>query len=191
MTDPEDLDRWRALRKTVVRIGPHPFLRAKVGDMRRFEADTGLRLPRGYRGFIRTFGAGGLGGSGGYCRVWTLSGVAWAMKVYDFQDILGRKSEQLARLVYFADSFLGHAFFWDPGEVTDPNGPEYAIYCLSHGDLDVDCIAIDFYSFITSVCLDAEGYCRALKYSEVTIGPDRVFEPYPVPAPQKRKTQTR
>lgn len=130
MTDPDrELDRWRSLFKTfsLQRRSDVP-IPPTGADLDRFEAETGIRLPAGFRSYLRVFGPGCLLVGGGrdcremfisspYCPDSSLNlgrGVDLLRSLRD--DPPRGMDERVRRLVVFARNGLGHEFGWDPQE---------------------------------------------------------------------------
>ena len=132
----DDSVTWAALRSklTVSDDGGHTCPLPTDADLDRFEADSGYRLPAGYRGFIKVFGPGvllvgdaGLRCSAPYCvnPVFNLGG---APRMREWARNLPAASTPNDRLFCFADDDGGHQYGWDPDDPTDRDAPEFRMY---------------------------------------------------------------
>lgn len=143
MATDDDVDRWRALRDRFVTKGQP---RRAVGppsaaDLDRFEAEAGIRLAAGYRGFVQAFGAGVLAVGRGWIRCLAPScrnesfdlGHSLALQ-RSFAQTCFWVNPRIARLVVFASDLRGDRYGWDPEDITDPDGPEFGVYAWRHGD---------------------------------------------------------
>src|SRR5262245_13295573 len=140
----------------------------------RFEEESGVRLPRGYRQFCQTFGPGELSHSftitvpGGKSRF----DLAELNRLYH-AAILEQNSPdplQYARAVVFASDSATACYFWDPADSTDKKAPEYGIYVRFRGDT-TQRVADNFWDFITD-CILGPGHVKL--YDDP---PERLFEP--------------
>ena len=158
----ENLDQWRKLYERCEVVGDDrtSLHRPTAEELDRFEAKTGVRLPSGYRGFMRVFGPGVFQFSR-YQII--IKGPYSGTKPSDLETAIERckklkneqgMDEQLRRLVVFAHNGLGNEFGWDPQEATDPHAPEFAVYAWYRDDTAVK-MANTFRGFI-KVCLDTK-----------------------------------
>jgi hypothetical protein len=137
-----DLEPWRTFFKTFkvdTRFGAS-VQPASAESLDRFESETGVRLPAGYRGYLQVFGPGCLlVGSGSKIGEMFIRAPYCADPSYELMKSIERNrqfredpprhlSEQTRRIVEFAWNGLGDTFGWDPEEATDAAGPEFAVY---------------------------------------------------------------
>jgi len=140
----DTLERWQALRARFETKGASPGAcqPPTAADLARFEAETGFRLSRGYRGFAQAFGPGVLAVGSGWIRCLTPYSCD---DNFDLKSLLEQKASlakrfpttvaaQIGRLVSFASDFSGDQFGWDPEDVIDSDAPEFGIYVWHHGD---------------------------------------------------------
>lgn len=194
-----ELAPWQALRETFKVSGdkdriPPPT----VEELDRFEAETGIKLPAGYRGYIRVFGPGCLlVGSGKTLREMFIQSPYCANKAMNLNSIVERlqslkddpprgMDEQTRRIIFFGSNGLGDEFGWDPQDVTDPLAPEFGVYAWYRGD-NVVKISNSFQGFIRfTLDLKArfdhkytEGYQVDVNESDLgtlDLKPKRVFQ---------------
>lgn len=163
----ENLDQWRALYETFevdARFGG-PVPPPTTEDLDRFEVETGIRLPAGYRGYIRVFGPGCLTvGAGDSAREMFIRSPYCPKPSMDLgkaverlrilkDDPPLRMDEQTRRTVVFATNGHGDEFAWDPLDVTDPLAPEFWMYAWYRDDYSVK-ICKTFHGFILRYTLD-------------------------------------
>jgi SMI1 / KNR4 family (SUKH-1) len=152
--------------------------KSRAEDLDHFEAEFGVKLPESYRDYATAIGPGELGN---HCILIYAPGFP-RCESYDLahdqrswiRDVIGSRSdESLAgtygdgararRLVRFGRiPVIGHGFAWDPGEVTDPDGNEYAIYMIDVDHFGADAmvrVASTFPEFIKDFAL-GHGYAR-------------------------------
>lgn len=154
--------RWdHAVRKTV-----------SDAELDAFEARAGITLPQSYREFAKLFGQcelGGVGSGGPYMFLMPLisdenentdldsfNNYTQANSREDAEDFSGHateNSEVILRLVFFAKDIMGDTYAWAPGEVTDAETKEYAIYVHCSG---YDRVASSFEEFVMVYCLGEE-----------------------------------
>jgi len=148
MQEPEtELDAWRALFETFKtddakdRVPP-----PTAEELDRFESETGIKLPAGYRAYVRVFGPGCILVGGGskvremfiespYCPKPSMDLRRAAERLRSLAEDPPRgMDEQTRRLVVFGRNGLGDEFGWDPLDVTDPDTPEFGVYAWYRGD---------------------------------------------------------
>jgi len=142
-----ELDQWRELYgEFKVKSDKDDVTPPPVEALDRFEAETGIRLPAGYRGYIRVFGPGCLLVGGGkhitemfiespYCPESSMDLRRAAKRLQSLKDDPPRgMDEQTQRIIVFATNGLGDEFGWDPQDVTDPLAPEFGVYAWYRGD---------------------------------------------------------
>jgi SMI1 / KNR4 family (SUKH-1) len=192
----ENLDQWRALHEKCQVIGDDrtSLHRPTAEELDGFEADTGVKLPAGYRGFLRVFGPGVFEFSR---YVIAIKGPYSGTEPSDLRTALERcerlrnerwMDAQLRRLIIFTHNGLGNEFGWDPEEATNPQAPEFAVYAWYRDDTPVK-MSNTFLGFI-KVCLDTRAcleHMRRKVYkadaAESDLGvldglPGRVFKRY-------------
>ena len=144
-------------------------------DLDDFEAEFGMKLPASYRDYALAIGPGEIGGNGilifapGFPESATNDLSAenrqWRRDVIGAGDdaSLARSYGDAARarrLVFFGRVLvLGRNFAWDLGEVTDPDGGEYAIYLVDadrFGEDAAEKVASTFREFLTEFALGHE-----------------------------------
>jgi hypothetical protein len=162
----ENLDQWRALYETFkVDDGKDRVPPPTAEDLDRFEAETGIRLPAGYRGYIGVFGPGCLTvGSGNsaremfiqspYCpkRSLDLGKAVERLRILKDSPPLGM-DEQTRRTIVFARNGHGDEFAWDPLDVTDPLAPVFGMYAWYRDNFSVK-ICKTFQGFILRYTLN-------------------------------------
>lgn len=192
----EGVDSWRALYEKCEVIGDDrtSLHRPTAEELDRFEARNAVKLPAGYRGFIRVFGPGVFQFSR-YQII--IKGPYSGTKPSDLKTAIERcktlknetwMDEQLRRLIIFAHNGLGNEFGWDPQEATDPQAPEFAVYAWYRDDTAVK-MANTFMGFI-KVCLDTKACLEHMRHkvykpdaaesdlSYLDASPGRVFKRY-------------
>ncbi len=145
----DDLERWRALRAQFGNItDPKKACRLPTpADIERLEVGIGSRVPAGFWGFTQVFGPGHLAVGRGWLRILAADAPAKPERrgEYDIrrsvQQFRERRkasswllSPQVYRLIVFASDRSGDQYGWDPEDVSDPNAPEYGLYCWRHGE---------------------------------------------------------
>jgi len=144
MADP---DPWLSLFRTfALDRGYAPPIPPPPADLDRFEAETGIRLPAGFRGYLGVFGPGCLlVGRGNNIREMFISSPYCPDRPLNLMTAVERLrllredpprglDDRMKRLVVFGRDGLGHEYGWDPEEVTDPAAPEFAVYAWYRGD---------------------------------------------------------
>lgn len=162
----EHLDRWRALYETFEVQDEHERVPPPtVEDLDRFEAETGIKLSAGYRGYIRVFGPGNLiVGSGDSMREMFIRSPYFPTPSLDLRKAVERlrilkddpprgMDERTRRTIVFAHNGLGDEFAWDPLDVTDPDAPEFGMYAWYRDDFSVK-ISKTFQGFILRYTLN-------------------------------------
>jgi len=144
----------------------------------------GRRLPRSYREFITVFGPGSFSctlqiAAPGYRYLGSDMDIDIANESYrDSEDwmerlqILPELRALLRRLWYFGLGGSRHRMGWDPEKVTDPAGPEYAIYAV--GTCDIDLVATGFRQLVEKTCEAL--FAPNPDWDEEELGPQRSFE---------------
>lgn len=183
-------DYWHEFARTIrVREaypGPVRWPSDRVLDA--YEARAGLKLPEGYRRFIRLFGPGELAGrfsiaSPGY------PSFTYRVDMDRLNEDFRRKPddeleefwddpERARRMVMFCSTGGVNYFGWDPREVTDPARHEYAIYEVPQGLDTIPRRAGTFREFLEGYCL-GDGHLeeRGGEWDEEELGPRRSFVP--------------
>lgn len=143
-----ELDAWQALYQTFKTDGANDRVPPPTSEeLDRFESETGIRLPAGYRAYVRVFGPGCILVGGGsnvsemfiespYCpapRMDLTTGASQRLHSLA-EDPPRGMDEQTRRLVVFGRNGLGDAFGWDPLDVTVPDAPEFGVYAWYRGD---------------------------------------------------------
>ena len=130
-------------------------------EIDRFESETGIKLPAGYRGFLQVFGPGYFNKKLSYeVAVCSPYCPVERMKLHPGSDLFHNLrtgyglSDQAKRLTYFASDFSGGSFGWDPEEATDLRAPEFTIYALYRGQKKVDKMSNTFAGFV-KICLNS------------------------------------
>ena len=175
----DNLDPWRALYdKLEVRGDDRTSLpRPTAKDLDRFEAETGVVLPAGYRGFIQVFGPGMIKASRNdvlirspYCRSEHLD-LRRAVELTSTLKTFDNLTAQARRLFYFSEDFTGGSFGWDAEEATDPDAPEFVISALYRGQDGVNKMANTFAGFI-KICLSSRAFLEHQKDGTYKEDPD-------------------
>jgi hypothetical protein len=134
-------------------------------DLDRYEAESGFALPRSFREFAMTFGAG------------QIEPGEWRLAVPGIPDYFAERYTDPSTLTrWFMDGRVGslaneyddpvralrlvlfctnesHDFFgWDPLDVIDPEAHEYGIYMLGRYDTRVMRLATRFQRFVLTYC---------------------------------------
>ena len=162
----EHLDQWRALYETFEVMDEEDRVPPPTAqDLDRFEAETGIQLPAGYRGYLRVFGPGCLiVGSGTSQREMFIESPYCPTPSMDLRRAVERlrilkkspprgMDEQTRRTIVFAHNGHGDEFSWDPLDVTDPRAPEFGLYAWYRGDNSVK-ICNTFQGFILKYTLN-------------------------------------
>lgn len=124
-----------------------------------FEKHLGFRLPPSFRDFASVFGPGEFGAyvrlrAPGFAGNEALDLSECHRFTHEGDDILGEvygDPERIRRLVFFATSFTGDIFGWDPADVTDERAPEYAIWGLPRHQNALVRVAATFPEFVDGV----------------------------------------
>jgi hypothetical protein len=130
-----------------------------------FKAKIGLPLPNSYRNFVLEFGPGELAGifriAVPNCRVpaFNLDREVAAHKKL-FKGTMARlrlkkydDPEQVQRMIVFSTTYRGESYCWDPEDITDKRGHEYAVYLLTRASRKPERIADSFGEFVSEYCL--------------------------------------
>lgn len=192
MSEPSDaLARWREIYAlfTIKGDPARAYPKPTEDDLDRFEAETGIKLPASYRAYCQVFGAGVFDLDAVNLRVSAPNCPDDVLDLKQALDILeGHKSmsdwtPRARRAIFFANSFRGDRFGWDPEDVSDPDAPEFRVFGHIRHDDDLTKLADDFYDFIT-LCMDSPAFSepmRLMTYEEETgepaPAPQRVFIP--------------
>ncbi len=167
-------------------------------DVSAFEDEWKTCLPTSYKSFIQVFGPGTLAqefkfyapGSGD--STWDLSHLndhyqKAIRRLRGNPDAVARP-DFLLQMIWFASTFHGTIFGWNPSEVTDAKGCEYEIYMMDRSDPDARPISSSFEEFVNQICL---GDQYDLKYrpgaKRALAGPRDEFTPGRIKKPRKRK----
>lgn len=163
----ENVGFWHALHEKLEVRGDDQTScpRPSAAELDRFEAESGMRLPAGYRGFLQVFGPGLLKASRNDVLVYA---PGCRNRTYNLEQFLEQTarlrslhglSDRVKRLRYFARDFTQGAFGWDPDEATDAGAPEFVIYALYRGEDEANQMARSFSGFI-KVCLDSTAFLK-------------------------------
>lgn len=128
--------------------------------IRELEQKAGVRLPKSYCEFMKGFGPGVLGnvfeisapgyGRGELFDLWSLSRSVHETKTE--ADAYSPDPAQHDRFLFFARDVAVVFYAWDPNEVTNSDGSEFAIYAQFR-DWEVQRLASSFFEFITEVAV--------------------------------------
>lgn len=152
--------------------------RPTKNDLDHFEGKAGFRLPRSYREFVMSFGAGDL------ARTFKITGPGAKVQAYDllhFHRECSRLGTDDASLAYFSEvdrprarrivwfslndtraDYIG----WDPLDVTDEKCHECGIYILPHSEPLIERIAASFAEFVEEFCLSRRGMAKFRRVDE-------------------------
>ncbi|MEX1095814.1 MAG: SMI1/KNR4 family protein [Planctomycetales bacterium] len=172
---------WQELYDSLVvknHIGdPHPLPTDE--DCDRFEQESGLRLPSSYRAFIKVFGPGVFG-----CSLeitapmscnerWDLAEAnrGYQMSPTEWGRVVPAKADLGSRLFFFGCEEEQDPLAWDPQDVRDAEGSEYAIYRLTLDDLEF--VAASFRELVDAKC--EQMFAPDPKWDEAELGPQRLF----------------
>ena len=159
-------DMWQAFADSVEFMQDHyPIRRPSAKDIGAFERATGFTLPRSYCAFVKRFGPGRLG----HDFILSAPGnpknkknVSLDVMVAEYREAYADPGsaddsddpDRVRRLVPFCDSKLQQWMIgWDPEEVTDPSGPEYAVYGVTRME-QVIRVADSFPDFVEGYVFD-------------------------------------
>lgn len=163
-----------------------PIPKPTVAQLDQFEAETGFRLPRGYREYILVFGPGKLFSdwdiaAPGYGASWRWDLHAMHENMRPEEQWIGRHPmehrDRVRRCRYFCSKYKD-AFGWDPAEVCDSAAAEYAVYRIIE-DGRVVRVADSFRAFVEDAALDI---LTCPGWDEDELGPRLLFEPATKPA---------
>lgn len=148
MTD--DLERWRAFRAQFVEMtSPQRACRLPTpADIEELEGLLGYRLPASYRGFTQVFGPGTLIVGEAGLRLYApyapekppagsigASLLRGARAAREARRAAGRPDgAEEPRSLGFADTEGFNVFGWNIDDLTDPEAPEYGVYCFRRYD---------------------------------------------------------
>ncbi len=159
---------WEQLFQELTNDTPdrqRPAFRPSLADFDGFEVMRDFNLPQSYREYAAVFGPGLLArffhiGVPGCPALGMLADlalldedspshapVAFLGEVHEGGDVA-----QLKRMMFFCATEGSDTIGWDPTEMTDRAGPEYAIYFVPRIGPQVP-VANSFPEFITEVCL--------------------------------------
>jgi hypothetical protein len=179
---------WRVFYNSlaILPVIGEPAPKPTVAQLDQFEAETGFRLPRGYREYILVFGPGRL------FTDWDIAapgcGAEFLWDLDKIHEIMRRREgwegwldlfpeaehERIRRCRYFGRKYKDF-FGWDPVEVSDPSAPEYAIYRITEDDQVVH-VANSFRGFVEAAAQEIL-WCPG--WDEARLGPRMSFEPAP------------
>lgn len=180
---------WRAFHSTlVIRNGyGEPVPKPSVPQLGRFEVETGLRLPAGYRGYIAAFGPGEFPcvlkvAGPGYGYLDNTYDLLTASQRYGYsrEEIAASglptdQQELIGRLFYFGLHHGRQWLGWDPLDVRDAGASEYAIYRVDFLCDGAELVAASFRQLVEETCEFL--FALELDYDEETTEPQRIFEP--------------
>jgi len=159
---PATMETWNALyRRLEIVIPPAavPLPKPTNAALDRYEAETGSKLPRSYRQFVKVFGPGSL------CEWFRICVPGYAdrkmidLREYDrgthegddlFSEIYGQP-ELVQRLVFFSHTFGGDIIGWDPESRSKEEALDYMIYGLPRTERHIVKVADSFPKFIEGV----------------------------------------
>jgi hypothetical protein len=159
--------------------GYAPLPKPSPATFAEYESATSFRLPPSYREYAAVFGPGEIGAyarirAPGYpddegsdlaeCDRFKHEGDNLLCEIYG-------DPERIRRLVFFATSFTGDIFGWDPAEVTDPATPEYAVWGLPRNGQVLVRVADTFPAFVEGVLQGSVG--EAMGYDFGTTDEER------------------
>jgi hypothetical protein len=174
---------WREFYDSLV-IKPmygEPVPKPTITQLDQFEAETGFRLPKGYREYILVFGPGKLFSdwdvaAPGYGAPWFWDLHAMQKNMRPDERWIHRHPEEhrerVRRCRYFCSKYKD-AVGWDPAEVCDPDTAEYAVYRIIE-DGRVVRVADSFRGFVEDAALDI---LTCPGWDEEELGPRLLFEP--------------
>ncbi|MGL4758548.1 MAG: SMI1/KNR4 family protein [Patescibacteria group bacterium] len=141
-----------------------------LDQLNKFEDETGIILPIGYKEYCQVFGSGGFGDFVGiYCPSLDFSNALLASiknEILNFSDPQYEKmmdKESLINLLdhglVFAGESCGISIFWDLRSY-DESDQSYDIYWISGDCFDGDIYKIgrDLYEFVTEFCLGEKSF---------------------------------
>lgn len=156
-----DKPQWKALLKTLrVETLMGKITPVDESALKSFEKGSGVALPASYRSFCSVFGAGELGkdfyisapGVHHTLSTWSLQRLQKQAQVgLDYFEY-SPDPQQHARGVFFCTDILTRKYFFDPEDVQNARGHEYAVYCLSR-DWEVKRVCDGFGQFVTDFCV--------------------------------------
>ena len=162
---------WEEFRKKSTRLARDSRRRpAREADLDQFEAATGLKLPESYRGFATTFGPCELG-------YYMIAAPQPRMRKvprgwYDLATLSRELHDNLAestnsvdpartlRTVFFATDGMSGSYGWDPEEVGDARGHEYAVYVRYTEGRPYERLASSFGEFVQVYCVEEDRRSR-------------------------------
>lgn len=180
---------WREFYDTLVIVPGigEPVLKPNASQLDRFEAETGLRLPRSYREYITVFGPGEFPcilriAAPGYPHLNWRADLLMANQSYGYSveelgqsELPAEQRDRLARLFYFGLERGRQWLGWDPQDVRDPEASEYGIYRVNYISDECKLAATSFRQFIEDTC--EEIFAPDPAYDEESMGPQRAFQP--------------
>ncbi len=169
---------WEEFRKKSTRLARDSRRRpSREADLDQFEAATGLKLPGSYRGFATTFGPCSVGKymiaaprprkrkvPGDWLELAILSRELHDNLVAYTRPIAGRPRSvdpaRTLRTVFFATDGGSGSYGWDPEEVGDARGHEYAVYVRYSEGRPYERLASSFGEFVQVYCVEEDRRSR-------------------------------
>jgi len=183
-----DASGWsRQARIKIIRDDNWIYVRpTSLENLARFEKKFKFQLPKSYRDFVHTVGAGTLAGLfeflTPFAELSTADLVACnAQQQKELKQVTKYSGTvvhqpQLQRMIHFCTNYLRHSFAWDPQDVTDSDTHECGIYFVSRRpEQPPERIATRFDDFIQKFCLGG-GYEQ--KFGGAALPPKRRMRQY-------------
>lgn len=162
---------WEEFRKKSTRLARDSRRRpSREADLDQFEAATGLKLPGSYRGFATTFGPCSVGkymiaAPRPRMRKVSRSRFDLATLSRELHDNLAESRNSVdpartLRTVFFATDGGDGLYGWDPEEVGDARGHEYAVYVRYTEGRPYERLASSFGEFVQVYCVEEDRRSR-------------------------------